>query len=183
MNNCLQNHKVWMSALLTIIKRILTCIHEGTTILDPYALSISPRERVGGYSDIDKLIVHSYILQILQIRFCSYGDPLTRNAPRNQKNNSSCAQVRDIDIKLSVGSSFFFDARHHGKIILSENINIRNKRIRSAHAYNTQSSIVKGTECLPYKFVTRCNIHDNRIYTSYCKSRNLLYIRNISSSL
>jgi len=44
-----------MSVLLTIIKRTLTCIHEGTTILDPYALSISPRERC--WSDIAEPIV------------------------------------------------------------------------------------------------------------------------------
>jgi len=66
---------------------------------------------------------------------------------------------------------------------LSENINIRNKRIRSVHAYNTQSSVVKGTECLLYKFITQYNIHDNKIYTSYYKSKNLLYTRNIANSL
>lgn len=72
-----------------------------------------------------------------------------------------------------------FGARRHGKITLVENINIRNKRSASVHAYDTQSSAVKGTECLLQIHYTRYNIHDNRIYIPRTvKSRNLLYIRN-----
>lgn len=94
---------------------------------------------------------------------------------------AACKRVISLLQSSQAAGSF---ARRHGKIVHSPRTSTYEISVLArVHAYDTQSSVVKGTECLLYKFITRYNIHDNRIYTSYYKSKNLLYTRNISSSL